>query len=72
MNGRSATSQDYADRAQHVTDVHKFRECNSTKRFFRADHFRQHLKHSHAGSSGKWTNQLENACMLEADPVRMG
>jgi hypothetical protein len=50
--------------------VHKFGECNQHKKFFRADHFRQHLKHSHGGSSGKWTNTLENACMRgEPDPV---
>jgi hypothetical protein len=48
--------------------VHKFGECNNAKKFFRADHFRQHLKHSHAGSSGKWTNILENACMKEEQP----
>jgi hypothetical protein len=45
--------------------VHKFGECNQAKKFFRADHFRQHLKHSHAGTSGKWTNMLENACMKD-------
>lgn len=48
--------------------MHKFGECNNAKKFFRADHFRQHLKHSHAGSSGKWTNILENACMKEEQP----
>lgn len=45
--------------------MHKFGECNNVKKFYRADHFRQHLKHSHAGTSGKWTNILENACMKE-------
>lgn len=35
------------------------------KKFYRADHFRQHLKHSHAGKSGKWTNILENNCQRE-------
>jgi len=68
VNGRMATESDWADRVQHLTDTHKFRECNSSKKFFRADHFRQHLKHSHAGSSGKWTNMLENACMIEEEP----
>lgn len=52
-------------RIEHLTSVHKFGECNQAKKFYRADHFRQHLKHSHAGSSGKWTNILENACMKE-------
>lgn len=52
-------------RAEHLNRVHKFGECNQAKKFFRADHFRQHLKHSHAGTSGKWTNMLELACMKD-------
>lgn len=66
---RHATEQDWDDRIRHLQETHKFRECNSSKKFYRADHFRQHLKHSHAGTSGKWTNMLENACMLEEDPT---
>ncbi|KAL8970683.1 MAG: hypothetical protein Q9183_001402 [Haloplaca sp. 2 TL-2023] len=56
---------DWNDRVSHLTSVHKFGECNQSKKFFRADHFRQHLKHSHAGTSGKWTNMLEQECMKE-------
>ncbi len=56
---------DWDRRVDHLTNVHKFGECNQAKKFFRADHFRQHLKHSHAGQSGKWTNLLENVCMRE-------
>jgi hypothetical protein len=67
---RYATEKDIEERNQHLQGVHKFRECNSSKKFFRADHFRQHLKHSHAGTSGKWTNMLENACMLDEEPPR--
>ncbi|KAL3468306.1 hypothetical protein BJX64DRAFT_1876 [Aspergillus heterothallicus] len=59
---------DWDQRFDHLTTVHKFGECNNSKKFFRADHFRQHLKHSHAGTSGKWTNILENACMKEEAP----
>lgn len=55
-------------RIDHLTTEHKFGECNQSKKFFRADHFRQHLKHSHSGTSGKWTNVLENACMREEMP----
>ncbi|KAF4508123.1 hypothetical protein G6O67_004544 [Ophiocordyceps sinensis] len=65
---RHATEHDWDERIRHLQDVHKFRECNAAKKFYRADHFRQHLKHSHAGTSGKWTNMLENACMMEEDP----
>ncbi|KAI6335372.1 hypothetical protein MCOR07_003395 [Pyricularia oryzae] len=63
-----ATEADWEERMKHLTDAHKFRECNSSKKFYRADHFRQHLKHSHSGTSGKWTNMLENACMLDEEP----
>jgi uncharacterized protein with PIN domain len=61
--------RDWEARIEHLTNIHKFRECNQTKKFFRADHFRQHLKHSHAGTSGKWTNMLENACMKDEPAV---
>ncbi|EXM14920.1 hypothetical protein FOTG_16719 [Fusarium oxysporum f. sp. vasinfectum 25433] len=64
---RHATDQDWEERIKHLQEIHKFRECNSSKKFFRADHFRQHLKHSHAGTSGKWTSMLEKACMSEED-----
>ena len=56
---------DWDARVTHLNQVHKFGECNQSKKFFRADHFRQHLKHSHAGTSGKWTNMLESACMKD-------
>ncbi|KAL8802297.1 MAG: hypothetical protein Q9200_006631 [Gallowayella weberi] len=59
---------DWGERVAHLTNVHKFGECNQAKKFFRADHFRQHLKHSHAGTSGKWTNMLEAECMKD-EPV---
>ena len=60
---------DWEDRTRHLDMVHKFRECNQSKKFFRADHFRQHLKHSHAGASGKWTTRLEQACIKEEPPA---
>ncbi|RDW91479.1 hypothetical protein BP5796_02644 [Coleophoma crateriformis] len=60
-----ATNQDWEIRIGHLQEEHKFGECNQAKKFFRADHFRQHLKHSHAGTSGKWTNMLENSCMKD-------
>jgi hypothetical protein len=62
---------DWERRIEHLTNVHKFGECNQAKKFFRADHFRQHLKHSHAGQSGKWTNMLESVCLREEAPQDM-
>jgi hypothetical protein len=65
MDAKAALEHDREARIQHLVESHKFGECNHAKKFFRADHFRQHLKHSHAGTSGKWTNMLENACMKD-------
>ena len=59
---------DWDLRIAHLTNQHKFGECNQSKKFYRADHFRQHLKHSHAGTAGKWTNMLEQACMRDEPP----
>ncbi|KAF3934579.1 hypothetical protein ABW20_dc0100457 [Dactylellina cionopaga] len=74
-----ANPPDWQVRHDHLSEVHKFGECNQNKKFFRADHFRQHLKHTHAGTSGKWANVLENACKREVpeheqhpDPVIHG
>lgn len=64
---------DWSERTQHLTLTHKYGQCNLVKKFFRADHFRQHLKHSHDGTSGKWTNMLESACMKDEPlPPKMG
>ncbi|KAI0452932.1 hypothetical protein F5B21DRAFT_481595 [Xylaria acuta] len=52
-------------RLRHLKDAHKFGECNTSKKFYRADHFRQHLKHSHAAVFGDGTSHLEAACMKE-------
>lgn len=62
---RHATDQDWEERIRHLQEVHKFQECNSSKKFYRADHFRQHLKHCHAATSGKWINMLGNTCLME-------
>lgn len=62
------TKQESEERMHHLKNVHKFRECNSSKKFYRADHFRQHLKHSHAARSGKWMNMLQNICMVHQSP----
>ncbi|KAL9561287.1 hypothetical protein ACKAV7_014642 [Fusarium commune] len=64
---RYVTDDDWDKRTRHLKQVHRFGECNSFKKFYRADHFRQHLKHSHTSKSGKWINVLETACMLDED-----
>ena len=66
---KHATKQDWDERTRHLQDVHKFGECNAFKKFYRCDHFRQHVKHSHAGTSGKWANMLENACRVDEGPI---
>ena len=60
--------QDWEARLEHLTNAHKIGQCNQSKKFYRVDHFRQHLKHSHAGRCGKWTIMLENACMKDERP----
>jgi hypothetical protein len=59
---------DWHARSEHLYKVHRFGECKQARKFFRADHFRQHLKSSHAGISGKWMKILEIACK-EAEPA---
>jgi hypothetical protein len=58
-----AAQSDCDLRYEHLSKVHNFRQCNLAKKFFRVDHFRQHLKHSHRGVNGNWMKVLENACM---------
>ena len=58
----------WAERIEHLTSVHKFGECNQSKKIFQPDHFRQHLKHSHAGKSGNWTDVLVNLCKKDEPP----
>ena len=53
---------DMEARSEHLTHVHRFNTCKRTK-FFRLDHFRQHLILRHNGKNGHWIHELENACM---------
>ncbi|KAI1132364.1 hypothetical protein F5Y10DRAFT_219886 [Nemania abortiva] len=55
-------------RLRHLRDTHKFGECSISRQFYRTDHFRQHLKHSHAAIFGDWTSHLEAVCMKELAP----
>ncbi|KAI0383990.1 hypothetical protein F5Y04DRAFT_233782 [Hypomontagnella monticulosa] len=69
--GGEANENDWDERLNHIREVHKFGECNSVKRFFRADHFRQHLKHSHGATLGRWIGVLETASMIDVpEPMR--
>ena len=52
-------------RMEHLNNDHKYSQCSQTKKFFRADHFRQHLEHRHAGVRGAWMSSLEKACRIE-------
>ena len=54
---------------QHMQSAHKIGECSSPpKKFFRVDHFRQHLKHSHGCTSGEWRAKLEEICKADEIP----
>ncbi|KAI0469196.1 hypothetical protein F4859DRAFT_505513 [Xylaria cf. heliscus] len=67
-NGNIATEGIWDARLKHLKDAHKFGECNTFKKFYRADHFRQHLRHSHAAILGDGTSHLEASCMKEVTP----
>ncbi|KAI1383864.1 uncharacterized protein F4822DRAFT_53714 [Hypoxylon trugodes] len=70
---KHATEKDWDERLTHVRETHKFGECNSSKKFYRADHFRQHVKHSHSATLGRWINALESVCMIDVpDPKKSG
>jgi hypothetical protein len=60
-----ATDEDWEVRIRHLQEIHRFGECNHAKKFWRRDHFGQHLKHSRFATSGKWRKLLENACMRD-------
>ena len=55
---------DWADRVKHLTEVHKFGECNR-KGFYRGDRFAQHMRHSHAATRGPWNKVLERVSLRE-------
>ncbi|KAI7777892.1 hypothetical protein LA080_002944 [Diaporthe eres] len=65
---RYPSDDDWDKRIAHLQDHHKFRECNLSKKFYRADHFRMHLKHSHGALAGDWMRYLVERVMQEETP----
>ena len=56
---------------EHLSDAHHFRKCDTTKKFFRPDHFLKHLQESHGASrSGEWIYILCNRCFGNDQMVR--
>ncbi|POS72353.1 hypothetical protein DHEL01_v209251, partial [Diaporthe helianthi] len=43
---RHVTEQDWDERVRHLQDQHKFRDCDGSKGFVRADYFQRHLRES--------------------------
>ncbi|RSL80822.1 hypothetical protein CEP51_006317 [Fusarium floridanum] len=60
---RQVTDEDWAERIKHVHEAHKFHECDLAKRFYRADHQKQHLRYSHFCKDGIWLDSLVRMCM---------
>ena len=50
---------DLQARIQHLEQVHHSDQCKRQRIFYRLDHFRQHLRHSHATTTGPWTRIVE-------------
>ncbi|KAH9208251.1 hypothetical protein DL95DRAFT_246390, partial [Leptodontidium sp. 2 PMI_412] len=61
LNTFVASEADWDERIIQPKNEYKFGECNHEKKFFRAEHF-QHLKQSHAGSTGIWAIILTDTC----------
>ena len=56
---------DWNARKYHLDSVHVFGRCDETKKFYRADHFKQHIVHSHAAQNGIWTKRLQEASFTQ-------
>ncbi len=56
-----SSDADWTRRRKHLSKIHKWEMCLREKQFYRADHFRQHLKHAHNGVSGWWIATLEGS-----------
>ena len=52
---------DLPARSQHLEQIHHFDRCNRDHTFYRADHLKQHLRHSHASEEGRWLDIIRNA-----------
>jgi hypothetical protein len=48
----------------HVRTEHKFGMCSMDKKFFRDDHFAQHLKTVHVAVAGEWLKWLVESCKV--------
>lgn len=46
----------------HLAFAHSFGACNSSRKFYRIDRFRQHLQRNHKSSEGDWLRALEETC----------
>lgn len=63
---RKSSDTDWTWRKKHCSDIHRWDECDRDKQFYRADHFRQHLKHTHLAVPGWWSDRLERSARRDA------
>lgn len=52
----------------HLAFAHSFGACDSSRKFYRIDRFRQQLQRSHKSSEGDWLRMLEETCQ-EKEPI---
>lgn len=57
------TQNDWLVRADHLHECHEYDRCNDDVQFYRADHFREHLRRFHVATAGDDINILVDACM---------
>ena len=51
---------------QHLSGAQKLGQCHQEKRFYRLEHFRQHLKHSHGAMISGKLSTIERFAQFEA------
>jgi hypothetical protein len=50
---------------EHLVVSHRFRKCDTSKKYLQQYHFQRHLKESHAANSSReWTEKLSNRCFV--------
>src|SRR5271156_1730008 len=66
---RFLSGSDRNRQIEHLINNHKFGECNHSKKFLTAGHFKQHIRFMHGAAMGEWTTDLANKCMRVQKPA---
>ena len=59
----SATQPRWEDQVRHLTQHHQMHACKQEKKFYRADHFAQHLRYRHRMQCREAVKVLAGCCI---------